>query len=87
MEEAPTIVANPAASTPVHFQANVARCHSRNPVRVACSSAVKGGSGRPRPSSPPMSLEVSANYAGLLERLESTVALWLSSEPAPQKGD
>jgi hypothetical protein len=45
IDEAPTVAVKPATSTPAHFQTNVARCHSRNPTRVASSSAPFESSG------------------------------------------
>jgi acyl transferase domain-containing protein len=47
IEEAPTVARIPAASRPLHFQANVARWRSNEPSRVAISSPAIGGSIRP----------------------------------------
>jgi hypothetical protein len=45
--EAAVVARSPAASTPEHFQAKVARCQSRKPISIPASSAASGGSGRP----------------------------------------
>jgi hypothetical protein len=45
--EAAVVARSPAASTPEHFQAKVARCQSRKPTSIPASSATSGGSGRP----------------------------------------
>src|SRR5439155_22207605 len=47
IDEAPTVALRPAASSPAHFHARVARWYSRKPRRVAVSLPASGGSGRP----------------------------------------
>src|SRR5712691_3840421 len=47
IDETPTVAPKPAASSPPHFHAKVARWYSRKPTRVAVSSPARGGSGRP----------------------------------------